>query len=276
MTGTASVAFSAGLSVVVENAFGGGDESRLIRIRPGGRAEPIDTGRAPQIDLHDVAVIEGEPRIVFTTYVGDKKTSGTETWGYLYIQDPDSAHRQRVAVAFAPEFGIGRASYGGGVIVASATSDLTESFESLRADGSRVKGRPNPTDDLEYNHPPFMSDAVLSPDGTWLAYLEGPDTSIKSPTKAVGSWVVVVLSQRTGGERLRVMVANRDLCVSWLDFDGRWLVISRTKPLGNEEGVPACYPRRSEPLPVLVLDTQSKPLELVELTDVVGVATIAD
>ena len=275
VNGTASVAVAGGPSVVVETTFGDGDESRLVRLRSG-RAEQIAVGDAPQIDLHDVAVIDGEHRILFTTYVGDQNTARSDTWGYLYIQDPDSAHRQRVTVAFAPEFGIGRASYGGGVIATSATSDLTESFEFFRPDGTRVKGRPNPTDDLEYNQPPFMSDAVLSPDGKWLAYLEGPDVSGMSPEEPVGSWVVVVVDQKTGRERLRVEVETKDRCVSWLDFDGRWLVFSRTMKARGDAAIRMCGVPGAEPLPVLVLDTQSEPLELVQLTEVVGVATLDD
>ncbi len=161
------------------------------------------------------------------------------------------------------------------MIVTSATADLTESFEFFRPDGTGVKGRANPTDDLEYNQPPYMSDAVLSPDGDWLAYLEGPDTSFESPQKPVGSWVAVVLSQETGRERLRVKVANRDRCISWLDFDGRWLVMSRTEKARSEHG-PFCGVPGTKPLPAIVLDTQSKPLELVELQEVIGVATIED
>ncbi len=236
----------------------------------------IDAGNAKQIRLHDVALIDGEHRILLTTYVGEENTARADTWGYLYVQDIDSSNRRRVTIAYAPEFGIGRASYGGGVIVTSATADLTESFEFFRPDGTGVKGRPNPTDDLEYNQPPYMSDAVLSPDGQLLAYLEGPDTGFKSPQRQVGPWVVVVLDQKTGRERLRAQVAPNELCVARLDFDGRWLVVSRTTKARDEFGQRSCYATDAEPLPVRVLDSRAKRLELLELPNIVGVATIGD
>jgi hypothetical protein len=273
VSGTAAVAFAAGSSVVVE-AVMAGDRSRLIRLGPGGRKQVVDAGNAQQIRLHDVALIDGEHRILLTTYVGDENTARSEDWGYLYVQEIDGPGRRRVTVAYAPEFGIGRASYGGGVIVTSATADLTESFEFFRPNGSPVKGLPNPTDDLEYNQPPYMSDAVFSPDGKWLAYLEGPDTSFDSPEKPVGRWVAVVLNQKTGRERLRVEVAKPELCVSWVDFDGRWLVFSRTTKARGDAAIPVCGVTGVKPLRVLALDTESKPLELVELTNVAGVATI--
>jgi hypothetical protein len=268
------VAFGAGTSVIVEIFFRSGSQSRLVRIRPGEDPEPIDTGSAPRIDLHDVAVIDGEHRILFSTYVGDENTAKTDTWGYLYVQDPDASNRSRVTVSSRPEFGIGRASYGGRVIVTSATADLTEVFEYFRPNGTQVKGRPNPTNDLPYAEPPYMSDAVLSPDGEWLAYLEGPDSSAQGPNEFVGSWVAVVLNQKTGRERLRVKVEDKDLCVSWLDFDGRWLVFSRTRKARADAAIPLCGVPGAKPLPVLVLDTRKKPLEVVELPRVVGMATI--
>lgn len=247
-----------------------------MRLRPGGRAGAIDAGNAKQIQLHDVAPIDGDHRILLTTYVGDENTARIDPWGYLYVQDIDSPNRRRVTIAYAPEFGVGRASYGGGVIVTSATADLTESFEFFRPDGTGVKGRPNPTDDLEYAAPPYMSDAVLSPDGSLLAYLEGPDTSMESSTEPVGSWVAVVLDQRTGREHLRVRVESKDRCVSWLDFDGRWLVFSHTLKARGDAAIPLCGVSGAKRLPVLVLDTRSKPFELIELPEVVGVATFDD
>ncbi|MDP8956880.1 MAG: hypothetical protein M3N24_07985 [Actinomycetota bacterium] len=260
---------------MVEVASRRGDESRLVRLRSG-RVEAIDLGNAKQKHLHDVAVIGGEPRILATTYVGDENTAKADPWGYLYVQDVDGSSRRRVTVAYRPEFGIGRASYGGGVIATSATADLTEVFEYFRPDGTQVKDRPNPTEDLPYAEPPYMSDAVLSSDGHFLAYLEGPDTSSESPEEQIGSWVAVVLDQNTGRERLRVEVEDKGRCVSWLDFDGRWLVISRSLKARADATIPLCGVPGAEPLPVVVLDMRAEPLELVELTDIVGVATLDD
>ena len=212
--------------------------------------------------------------MLYSTYFGDERAAQTDASGYLYRQVVEGIRRGRVTVAFAPEFGITHASYGGGVIVSSAVADLTEDFVFVRPDGTRVKGLTDPTDDLAYNSPPYMSDAVLSPNGRLLAYLEGPDTSPKSPDRPVGPWVAVVLDQKTERERLRAQVAPNEMCVTRLDFDGRWLVISRGKPGDDERGLRSCFPTEAEPLAIRVLDTRASRLELVELPNIVGVATI--
>jgi hypothetical protein len=244
--GSAAVALDAGTSIVVETFFGSGSRSRLVRIRPGEDPERIATGNAPQVHLHDVAVIDGEHRILFSTYVGDENTAKTDTWGYLYVQDPDGSNRSRVTVSAGPEFGIGRVSFGGGVIVTSATADLTEVFEYFRPNGTQVKGRPNPTDDLPYAEPPYMSDAVLTPDGEWLAYLEGPDSSAQGPNEFVGSWVAVVLNQKTGRERLRVKspiasYASRGSTST----DGGWCFRGRRRLVATPLSHCVVFPERS-------------------------------
>jgi hypothetical protein len=88
--------------------------------------------------------------------------------------------------------------------------------------------------------------------------------------------VAVVLDQKTGRERLRAQVAPNELCVTRLDFDGRWLVISRGKPGRDEFGSRSCYAADAEPLPLRVLDSRAGRLELVELSRVIGVATIGN
>ncbi|HEX8099504.1 MAG TPA: hypothetical protein VF660_04780, partial [Actinomycetota bacterium] len=227
--GQAEVAFAARRRVVVQVDAPNGSSSDLFELKTGSTTEPIEVGNASHAYLQDVAVIDGRHRILYTTFVGEGRTSMSEKWGFLYLQDLETGAKRRLALASAPEFGIERASYGSGVIVVSSQIDLTERFTFLSANGGRLRPRPNPTDELEYAQPPYMSNAVLSPDAREMAYLEGPDSSPDSGD-LVGSWVAVVVDQKTGKERFHLKVSDQNLCVTWLDFDGRWLVISRSKP----------------------------------------------
>jgi hypothetical protein len=268
--GNAEVAFagSAGTAIVQSVS---GKRSELVVLRRN-RAERIQTSPA-HISLMDVAVIDGRRRVLYTTYYEPAAERG-ETSGYLYAQELRNAKPERITEASGPEYEITRASYGGGVIVTSAWADLTEAFNFLRPDGSVIKDRPNPTNELQYGRPPYMSDAVLSPDGSSLAYLEGPDFD-PATEKQVGNWVVVVQDQTTGRELLRVKVANGDVCVPWLDYDGRWLVVSRAKWTRGTDAYDVCRPTASKALAAVVLDS-TDPRALVQLSETVGVATIDD
>lgn len=149
------------------------------------------------------------------------------------------------------------------MIVASATCDLTECFNFYRPDETELEDRPDPTEDLEYNAPPFMAQAVLSPDGRSLAYLEGPDIDgAVDPEKRVGEWELVAQDQTDGEELVRLVVAPTDVEIVWLDFDGRWAVLSVETETGD-------------PTKLLVVDTRADEPAALQLEDVVGVATIA-
>jgi hypothetical protein len=69
------------------------------------------------------------------------------------------------------------------------------------------------------------------------------------------------------------LAAERGVCVPWLDFDGRWLVVSRARWKHVAEGPEECP---GEPLRALAIDTSAERLELVELAEVTGVVTIDD
>lgn len=102
-----------------------------------------------------------------------------------------------IAPAFAPEFSTERGSVGGDVIVATASADLTESIAFYSPAGDEIGDRFNPTTTLAYNMPPLLSHAVLSPDGSELAWLEGPDHNGVTQT-VEGDWVLVVADSRSG------------------------------------------------------------------------------
>lgn len=270
--GTARIAYSAGAAtVIVQREFDDKKRSELLSIRRGRDAESVFTGRA-FASLMDVATIAGERSVLFTTYY---RAETTDTTGYLYIQNLQSGRRRRVTDASGPEYGVTRASFGGSVIAVSASADLTEVFSFMRADGTEVSDPPSPTEKLPYGVPPYMTDAVLSPDGKTLAYLEGPDFD-QQEQEEVGNWVLVVRDQTNAREIHRVQVAEGRTCIPWLDFDGRWAVFSRTTRGRDEHGNEYCGASGSKPRSVAVLDTHADDLGLVELTNVVGMATIDD
>ena len=218
--GDAALALSGpeGEGIVAQQRFD--DRSDVVRIVDG-RSETI----AKNAGLLGTAVVEGTPMVVYATC---NEAPGKERRGDIVLFDVRTSDTRRLADACGVEYGVSRVSFGGGVFVASATSDLTEVFRFYEPDGDEVEDRPNPTDDLPYNEPPFLSDAVLSPDGSSLAYLEAPDVSgvTGSQQKRSGDFNVVVIDERKGNELARVKLPDPATQYRRLDYDGRWLVIS--------------------------------------------------
>lgn len=264
LDGTAEIAADAGPSgVVVEEKFGSDpEESHLVLVDEGERTT-IETPEAASRNLFDTAVIDGEAHLLYGTYT---RSEFGEPEGWVYLQGLRSGRRTQITSAADVEFTVYHASYGGGVIVTSALADLTETFGFFRPDGTDVSGRPNPTEDLEYGAPPYMAHAVLDPTGETLAYLEGPEAAQEG--EVVGDWELVLLDQEEGRETLRMQVASRDDRITWLDFDGRWVVLSR------REDAPPGEP--GDPLPTRLVDTRDEEPEVRDLPDVLGKTTIAD
>lgn len=265
--GRASLAVDAGeAGLVVEEIL---DEdrrqSRLVVLGDGMDPVPLDTSEADVVKLYDAAVIDDEPHVLYGTVRGGQQR---EPEGDVLLQGLESGDRVTITEAARPEFGVYQASYGGGIIVTSATADLTEIFGFYHPDGTEVADRPNPTEDLAYNAPPFMAHAALDPTGEVLAYLEGPDVEGGGTgQELVGEWELVLLDLGTGDERHRVRVAPQEEAVVWLDFDGRWAVISkaeRTEIIG----------KGGDPLPAVVVDTRAVNPAPRQLPEVVGKASV--
>lgn len=270
--GTARVAYAVGAAtVLVQREFDDGERSELVRARRGGDAQPLDLGRA-FITLMDVAVIDGKRSALFTTYHAPE---GAEPDGYLYVHDLQANRRRRVTSSAGIEYLMTSASFGGGVIVTSSSADLTEVFQFLRPDGTEVEDPPSPTKDLPYGQPPYLTEAVLSPDGSTLAYLEGPDWDHEAGA-VIGDWVLVVHDRTKNRELHRVHVGLGDTCMSRLDFDGRWVVLSRESQGRDDSGSVYCGAPSTRTRSLAVFDTHAEDLELIELTNVVGIATIDD
>ena len=248
--GRAALALSGadGDGIVVQQAFD--DRSNIIRIVDD-RTETI----AENAGLFTTALVDGTPTIVYGTC---NDSTETELKGDIVLFDVDSKDKRTLAESCGPEYGVARVSFGGGVFVASASADLTELFRFYEPSGKEIEDRPNPTKDLPYNEPPFMSDAVLSSDGSELAYLEAPDISgISGETeKRTGRFYAVVVDQESEKESARVTLPDPATQYVRLDYDGRWLVLS--------EGVGE---------PVRVVDTDADDPKPVEI-GVEGVAAI--
>lgn len=209
--------------------------------------------------LHDAGTIAGKPWVIFSRC---HRPAQDEPFGSVSALQLGSMLRRKVTDACRVEFGVTRVSVGGDVLAVSAHADLTESFRFYDLDGEELK-RPNPSEDLPYNEPPLLIQAVLSPDGDELAYLSGPDVSgiAGGGDTRVGKWVLVVQDQRTGRDVVRVPLAppagERDFVR--LDFDGRWAVLSE---VGDR--------------PVRVVDTSDARPREVALSKVRGVASFDD
>jgi hypothetical protein len=246
-----------------------GERSDLVVLRSGA-VRPIDTPKAQRVDLFE-SVMDGEPKILYATSRNPLKS--TDDDGDVLLQEVDGEiPAERIAIAFRHEYGVHHASFADGVVVISAGCDLSECISFNTDQGEDLK-RSSPTDDLPYNDPPYMRDAVLSDDGKLLAYLEGPDAHGASPEEIVGSWSLVVLEQPSGKEKLRVEVAGKDRYTNWFDFDGRWAVLSFAgdEPAG---GAWSGSPAGAKPGHVAVVDTAAERPEAVEI-GVDGVATFA-
>lgn len=211
--------------------------------------------------LFDVSPVDGEPTVFYGTLPGDNTD---EVPGELFRRAFDEDAPTRLDVAFAPEYGVARTSQAAGVVVISAGADLTEQFTFVDLQGEPVEGIFNPTTEAPYNAPPYWAEAVLAPDGTEYAYLEGPDLDgVDGSDVLIGDWQLVVVSTK-GVERVRLMMAPQSTSVWRLDFDGRFAVAS----LGPIDA--------KQPTSVLVVDTKaSKPVP-TPLCGLTGTATIAD
>jgi hypothetical protein len=144
----------------------------------------------------------------------------------LVLLDIGSGATIIVTGAQAPEYFVFRAAVAANLVVTSAYADLSEDITTWALDGSGRIERFSPVDPARYGLPPFYGPAVLSPDGTRLAWLEGPDVVGASATPE-GDWQLVVADAVTGAEESRTLLAGAEDQFAWFDWDGQWAVLSR-------------------------------------------------
>jgi hypothetical protein len=218
------------------------------------------TDLAKDAVLFDVASINGEPTVFYGTLAGENPDDDP---GQLLTLALDATAATTLGVAFGPEFGVLRTSTAQGLVAVTAISDQTEEFSFMHLDGTAVDGVANPTTNAPYAAPPLFVEAVLSPDGTEYAYLEGPDSyGGEDPEDLHGDWQLVVLGV-DGTERFRTTIADQERDIWRIDFDGRF-VLASIADLGADE-----------PDQVAVLDTKGDH-GLVTLCGLSGTANFVD
>ena len=172
--------------------------------------------------------------------------------------------------AFAPEYGVGSIDVVHGVAVVSAFADLTELVTFTDADGSDIS-RPSPTDGLAYGEAPFVVDATFSPDGSQVAWIEGPEHYVGGESDEPtwhGEWRIRSFDAASGEEVISwpFEFPNPDpftQVINGLAHTGDRLVISR----GQVHDGPVLD------LELLILDLTGEEPELYEVP-VFGVADV--
>ncbi|NNL97933.1 MAG: hypothetical protein HKO63_06990 [Acidimicrobiia bacterium] len=223
-------------------------DNRLIRITPAGEGgDLIDGddwggGEGPvAVRLEDIALVDGSPRVLFVVSGGTLLDSYEEAWSYD-LESGSSALLYTLEPAF--ESTITRVSQVDDLVVLSSAFEGGSSFEFLNADGDRVDvtgpyaDRPGGAPE----YPTYVDQAVLSPDGSTMAYVEG-----EYPTGADQIVDIVMWDLATGTELRRVPIELTN--GAWpgrLDYDGVGVVLGRT---GNViVGVPFPTPLHIESL----------------------------
>lgn len=177
-----------------------------------------------RVDLHTVALIEDQPTAIYTESTeSDSPVTSVHLYGVFTGED-------RIVYEFGPmEGGISRVSYGGGLLALTVQTDGGVFFAFTDVEGNAVDV-PNPLPELSENFT-WADQALLSPDGGTLLYLEGDE---------LREAVDLVMWDMTAGAE----VGRLPLGGSWqgrigADFDGRTVVVSQqlaswTEPLRFE------------------------------------------
>ncbi len=203
VTQTGDAAASATSFLALARWYPGG---KVVAFRQYADAELVGVGFAQG---HDVLLLvptsksETEPLTLYDVATGAVRTLG-------FGAGPDSS--------------TSRASIGAKVVVQSESLDLGEGIGYTNLDGTPATGWPDLAKGLPY--PSYdLTSAVVSPDGSRIAYLDGPPANASGPDPSV-PWQLVVVS-RTGIELVRVSLVPGEGVGTYLDFDGRWALISR-------------------------------------------------
>jgi hypothetical protein len=230
---------------------------RDLFVVDGSGVHNLVTGGEHGAVLYDLAEREGQAGVL----AGTLPSGEGEPAGDLLFVALDGSGSVRIDAAFAPEYGVSRASAVGETTVASATSDLTESFTFYDVTGTVLDVPGNPATTLPYAQPPFLTQAVLAPEGDRYAYLSGPDSDVENPNDPpVGTWELRVRSMGSTTDDVVLEIAGTEDVLGWFDYDGRFAVASF---VGLVERV-------------VVVDTLDEVAEPHTLCSVTGAATIKD
>ena len=180
------------------------------------------------VRLEDVAPVDGSPRAVVVIGYGQEYP---EIFEEVLLVDLDSGAVESAYKREAVESHMTRVSVAGGTMVVSWTFEGGTYFEYLDTSGLPVEvaapydgGVPGGIAD----GPIAITQAVLSPDGATLAYLELDTGAAFQPGAAVD---LVLWDLGTGSERRRIEVPLED--EARMDYDGNRVVIGRYERLDD-------------------------------------------
>ena len=238
----------------VDEAFG------VVRLRPDGTSSRLTLAPHEVVRLQDAVIDETTTKILYALF-RDPATVDGDVTGTLQLRDLTTGRVTTLADAAWPNVLLTRASMSRDAVALTYDENDTTVVEFHDLAGAAER-RPSPTDGLA-DGPPFISSAVLSPDGSELAYVEGPDPRFSDevadlPADRVDDWQVVVADDT--GEQVRFTVADTTLVSVTVDFDGRWLVVSGRDVDG--------------PVEPLLIDTEATDLPAYLVTGVRGDARI--
>lgn len=219
------VLFTSGGAVATEHRDEGVSTVEY-RIGPAGGIGPH--GTIEHAMLHDLVLTPEGPAVLY----GEVYQGNEERAANLNLLDIGTGASRTITASEGPEYFVYRAAAAEGIIVTSAHSDLTENISTWALDGSGQLERYSPVLPERYGLPPFYGPAVPSPDGTQLAWLEGPDAvGGGGGDQRAGDWELVVADAFTGEVSLRLFLASIEDQFIGFDWDGEWAVLSRGQGL---------------------------------------------
>lgn len=199
------------------------DARRVVAHAPDATID-LELGTNPR--LHDVQLIDGLFQVLATD---DVSGALDDRDGDLVLVD-GAGGRTFLRTAIDIEFFTVQASVApvAGLASIAAYADLTEIVQVFPIDDATLPLPGSPTDGLAYNAPPLIIYADLAEDGSTLAHAEGPDFDGISGEAVRAPWTVALTEVGSGAElfRAEVIPAGADEQITWIDFDGRWLLVS--------------------------------------------------
>ncbi len=181
---------------------------------PAGATQPEELavpGGTETLQLHDVAIIEGSPTVVYTRRSG---TTPEDTTEELFVHDLATGQSRQVVRVGGWESGPSQVSYGGGRFLVSRLAEAETSFQFLSEAGEplEVPGNPRP----EPQQSPVFAGS-LSPDGSSMAYLAQEEA---------GGASALLVSDLAAGEQAASFPLAEAPPLGRTDFDGRLAVAS--------------------------------------------------
>lgn len=170
--GGAALAYSVGESIVFQTFDGAGVEQEL-GIARAQRVRSLVTLNADEEALVQGITPAGDAVLLGHDQVDDPDFGVLPDRRWLRFVDPETGSVVReIGLGAGPEIGPGRVSVAGDMMVLSMRQGGCTWLEFRNPDGEVVEIASNPRPRIEACSAPLVADAVLSPDGGYLAYVE--------------------------------------------------------------------------------------------------------